>query len=127
MKPKKSQNDGKVPINKKNLKLISDYINTNKPKSKKTAYLIENGKSVEKTAYTLPRQLLRLNPANHRFTTSVHELIDERIDNNKPPNFDMGKKFDVEQIRNMLRGVHPTNPDRKTNYDNLFFKNRLKY
>ena len=109
-----------VPINKKNAKTISDFVKKHNPVSKKTDFVIENGKSVEKTAYSIPRKFLTLNTANHRFSTSVHELIEERIEDGKSPDFDMKKKFDVDQIRNMLRGIYPVNPDRKTNFDKLY-------
>ena len=117
---KSSQNSGIVSINKKNAAIISDYVQKHNPVSKKTDFVIENGTFSEKTAYTIPRKFLTLNTANHRFSTSVHELIAERIEDGKSPDFDMTKKADVEQIRNMLRGIHPTNPDRKNNFDKLF-------
>jgi len=119
LKTQKQKQDGLVQLDKKRVKIISDFVSKYNPKSKKTTYVIENGKSKEKTAYTLPRQLLRLNPANHRFSTSVSELIEERIEDNKSRDFDMSKKFDIAQISDMLRGIHPLNPDRKNMYNKL--------
>lgn len=118
-KIKKRKQDGLVQLDKRSVKIISDHVKKYNPKSKKTTYVIENGKSIEKTAYILPRQLLKLNPFNHRFTTALDEIIEERVDDNQSPDFDMSKKSDIDQIKDMLRGIHPSNPDRKTNYDKL--------
>ena len=117
---KNSKAEGRIPINQQSAKTISDYIKKHpNMKSNRTAFVIENGKSSEKNAWTLPRQLLRLNPDNHRFTTAVSELIAERIDKNESAEFDMEKKEDIKQIRNMLRGLKPINVDRKEKYQKI--------
>ncbi len=117
---KNSKAEGRIPINQQSAKTISDYIKKHpNMKSNRTAFVIENGKSSEKNAWTLPRQLLRLNPDNHRFTTAVSELIAERIDKNESAEFDMEKKEDIKQIRDMLRGLKPINVDRKEKYQKI--------
>lgn len=108
-----------IDLDKKRTKIISNYVKKHNPISKKITYVIEDGTSVEKTAFTIPRSFLRLNPFNHRFQTSVSELIEERLQEKKSPDFNLDSKYDVEQLRNMLRGIYPINPDRKTNYDKL--------
>jgi len=47
-KIKKQKRDGLVQLDKTRVKIISDYVQKNNPKSKKTAYVIENGTSIEK-------------------------------------------------------------------------------
>lgn len=118
-KTENSKQMGMMALDKKRTRIILNHIKKHNPTSDKSAVVIENGKPTKKTSMSLPREFLRLNPFNHRFTTSLQEIIDERIENNKSKNFNMDKKEDIEQIRNMLRGDHPTNLDRKNSYKKL--------
>ena len=106
-------------INKKLSKKISDYVQKNKCKTQRKGDIIVNGKSTLEYAYTLPRTLLTLNVSNHRFTTAMNTLKDERLDMGKSADFDLNNKSDVEEIRNMLRGISPSNTYRKSQYDKL--------
>ncbi len=113
-------------INKNNAKMILDFINKNKKCkiNNSAGIVIENGKKKSKPSFMIPRSLLKLNTFNHRFTTSMNTLRDERIKSGKSPEFDMNKKADVEIIRNMLRGIDPSNKDRHNQYNIL--KNEIE-
>lgn len=111
--------DKEIKIDKKSAKLISDYITKNKCKTSRKGDIIVNGKSTLEYAHTLPRSLLKLNISNHRFTTAMSTLKDERSLAGKSPIFDTSKDSDVAEIRNMLRGISPSNTYRKIQYDKL--------
>ena len=113
-------NEKSLSVDKKSAKDIIDYISKKKPKTTRKGDIIVNGKSTSEFAYTLPRRLLKLNLENHRFTTAISTLKEERLNAGKDPDFDLTKKSDVEEIRNMLRGIEPSNTYRKTQYDKLF-------
>ena len=98
---------------------ISDYINNNSVKTARKGDIIVNGKIIQETAHTLPRSLFRLNIANHRFSTAIETLREERKEKGGTPDFDMNDKSDVDEIREMLRGVNPSNSERKTQYKKL--------
>lgn len=112
-------NEKSLSIDKKSAKDISDYIAKKKCRTTRKGDIIVNGKSTLEYAYTLPRSLLKLNLENHRFTTAIRTLKDERMNGGKNPDFDLTKKSDVDEIRNMLRGIEPSNTYRKTQYDKL--------
>lgn len=111
--------DKEIEINKTSSKLISDYILKNKCKTSRKGDIIVKGKSTLEYAHTLPRSFLKLNIFNHRFTTAMKTLQDERVLAGKSPYFDTSKNSDVDEIRNMLRGISPSNTYRKTQYDKL--------
>ncbi len=91
--------DKEIKIDKKSAKIISDYIAKKKCKTNRKGDIIVNGKSTLEYAHTLPRSLLRLNISNHRFTTAMRTLSDERVQVGKSPDFDINKKSDVEKSR----------------------------
>lgn len=111
--------DKEIKINKTSAKLILDYIAKNKCKTSRKGDIIVKGKSTLEYAHTLPRSLMKLNISNHRFTTAMKTLQDERVLAGKSPVFDASKNSDVDEIRNMLRGILPSNTYRKTQYDKL--------
>ena len=119
MVSKKNKNSIEIQIEKNAAKEISDYITKNKCKTQRKGDIIVNGKSTLEYAYTLPRTLLTLNVSNHRFTTAMNTLKDERLDAGKSADFDLNNKSDVAEIRNMLRGISPSNTYRKSQYDKL--------
>ena len=125
MTDEKQKREGTVPLDKQRVKIISNYISKQKSTGRETD-VVEQGQVKTKKAFWIPRDLLRLNPYNHRFTTSLRDLINERVDDGLSPDFDLSSKEDVKQIRNMLKGIHPPNPERKSNYDTLLqeVKNR---
>ena len=116
------KNGNIIKFNEKNAKEILDYISKKKCKTSRKGDIIVNGKATLEFAHTLPRSFLKLNIANHRFTTAMKTLRDERLDAGKSPDFDINKKSDIEEIRNMLRGVLPSNTYRKTQYDKLLLE-----
>ena len=111
--------DKKIEIDKASAKRISDYILKNNCKTSRKGDIIVKGKSSLECAHTLPRGLLKLNISNHRFTTAIKTLQDERELAGKSPHFDIRKDSDVNEIRNMLRGISPSNTYRKTQYEKL--------
>ena len=88
--------DKEIKINKPSAKLILDYIVKNKCKTSRKGDIIVKGKSTLEYAHTLPRSLLELNISNHRFTTAMKTLQDERagrrvrLDNVRGPPCDSG-------------------------------------
>lgn len=106
-------------MDKKAAQKISDYIKNNEVETTRKGDIIVNGKTTKKSAHLLPRSLLKLNIANHRFSTAIETLKQERKDTGKSPELNMGKKSDRDEIRNMLRGIEPSNTSRKTQYDKL--------
>ena len=111
--------DKEIEIDKTSAKMISDYIAKKKCKTSRKGDIIVNGKSTLEYAYTLPKSFLKLNIFNHRFTTAMKTLQDERKQSGKSSIFDTNKESDVDEIRNMLRGISPSNMYRKTQYDKL--------
>ncbi len=106
-------------IDKKAAQKILDYIDTNDVETARKGDIIVNGKTEQKLAHTLPRSLLKLNIDNHRFSTAIETLRQERKEEGKSPELNMGNKSDIDEIRNMLRGINPLNSNRKTQYNKL--------
>ena len=95
--------------------------------------------------YDVDRSLLRLNPKNGRFGTGLDRLVGIRRragikkpaifnmdDLRKPNNKDRNEKYydpdteeepmggDVNQIRNMIKGTHPSDKLKRVKYSQLF-------
>ena len=69
------------------------------PQAGRSVATIQNGKPKAISIYSLPRKFLRLNPANHRFRSSLNSLKKTRVvakkkgqDIKNPFDFDMVKK-----------------------------------
>jgi len=114
-----ANNKNSIKMDKNNAKKIADYISKKKCKTSRKGDIIVNGKATLEYAYTLPREILKLNLYNHRFTTAMNTLKDDRLNSGKKPDFNLNKKSDIDEIRNMLRGISPSNKYRKTQYDKL--------
>lgn len=74
--------------------------------------------------YTLPRNLLLLNPENGRFKAELDIIREDRKNEGKSPELDPEDKDDVKIIRDMIKGVYPKNAERastfKKLYDNIY-------
>ena len=66
---------------------ISNYIKNNSVETTRKGDIIVDGKIIQKLAHTLPRSLLKLNIANHRFTTAIDTLREERKEKGETPDF----------------------------------------
>ena len=103
----------------------------------KSVATIQNGKPKAIPVYSLPRKFLRLNPANHRFRSSLNSLKKTRLaakkkrqDIKNPFDFDMADTRgpssalelggDVYQIRQMIKGEMPKDAKKKRAFQNLY-------
>ena len=106
-------------FDKKAAQKILDYITTNSVETTRKGDIVVTGVTTQKLAHKLPRGLLKLNVENHRFSTAIETLRQERKDTGQSPELNMSNESDRDKIRNMLRGIEPSNTNRQTQYKKL--------
>jgi len=102
-------------------KAINKYIADNRNcKTNLVMNAFQHDKIIPVNVYTLPRNLLRLNPENGRFKAELDVIREERKKAGKSLELDPDDEEDIQTLRNMIKGIYPKNTERANAYKKLY-------